>query len=218
MLLHQPSKDRVYVGIHIEGKKPRRKFWKNLVFDDSVLADFFFEQEIISIPEHHSPERFNIDNVEAWEVEGRNALKTEMMEYKLPPVLRVMLLDYFEHDSMMLKMELNDDRPPNFFYSTKIAIAGSPMLCENDNDLQTFGIRLRPKCSAPSRTARNISLEEDGLPGLWYFTVGYSSNNDTMPIFFDELNHCMLCPYRDIKAPDGVLSPCITCPYASDKL
>lgn len=196
-MIVEPKKKMVYFGIHTEGQAPKRKFWRGLVFESDILAEFYIDQEFHALPENELPPKFRVDFVEDWEIEGRNGTQTPMKEFKLPSSLLVMLTDFYEDSSMVLKMAVNNENPPHYFFSTSFSLSGSPQSHDleigKSEDVQIFGARLRPLCFAPKRQG-GLSFRNDKLPGLWYFTIGYRREQETLPIFLDEVDPCSTCP------------------------
>lgn len=194
-LSKEPTLDRKYYGIHIDGSGRNRKFWQDIVFEDFIEAEFFFEQEIFSLPEDQVPERFCVANVHHWEVEDK-----DLKLYKLPETVKLIFGDFGLLNSMAVTLQLQANDMPNIYYSSTWCILANSHWLESDeivgNDTQTFGVRLRPGYSAPDRK-RYISMRGEGLPGLWYVTIGMKKEVEVFPMFDeDEVSLCVICPHR----------------------
>ena len=193
--LEEPLLDRMYFGIHTGGMGKKRKFYENIVFEDPIVAQMFFDMEIFSLPINTLPEKYRITEVFHWEIE-QQSLKL----YNFPKTVKIMFGDSFFFNSMIVSMELKEDNFPEIFYASTWCIFASSDWREDEetqtNDTQVFGVRLRPGNTAPNRK-NFISMRGEGLPGLWYITIGQKREVDVFPVFDnDNVNPCAICPNR----------------------
>lgn len=197
-MLIDPEKKRVYFGIYIGGIGKKKKYLRNIVFEDQKIARFYYDQEAHALPKSSmpDPDKYRITYVEEWEVDGSNYNSSPMKLFVLPQTISVMLSDYTGYSSMSLIMKLHETE---LYYSTKFGMIGDPLNEDLDMDktadMQIFGVRLRPSCYAPNRR-NNVSMRGIDLPGLWYFTVGYRFDEDCDLIFAEEINPCMICQHN----------------------
>lgn len=196
--------DKIYWAVVVGHGRNRsqRFFYKNLLFPSWELADFFYRQEMFSMPDEKTPDRVEVAQVAEYEMEN----PASFCLFDMPQVIRLMFTDYILHASMMIPASLHgdEDDPSSMFYSGRFAVCGNAPYtkateedagCENVNqfDSAMFGIRIRPSIAAPNRQ-KYLSFHEDGLPGLWVMDMGSRGEASIMPEFresFEGAYHAM---------------------------
>jgi len=193
------KKDRLFFVIRAKDKQGKKFIWRDLCFDDMSLAQFFFDQELFAVPAGLIPKMHLIEEVSFMVAE-------KLWMYQFPSSIKVVFFDFFAASAMSLKLEVQMEDIPNVFYASSWSIMGNAGWINTEDDklqfdrnYQTFGIRLRPACFSPKRT-KYISMRDEGLPGLWYLTIGYRKDTDAMASYDnDDLHPCVLCPYDGRK-------------------
>lgn len=156
-----------------------RIFYRNLIFSQPELAEFFYRQEMFSMPAQNVIATCTVAPVGEHELQSRK----DLVVFDMPSAMQLMFSDFIMQSAMTIPMALHGDyeEPETLYYSGRFALFSHNEYIDalDEESYETaaqatamlIGIRLRPAIFSPDRY-HYLSFREDGLPGLWAPTLG----------------------------------------------
>lgn len=197
-------KNQAYYVIVSKEKGSHPKIWRNIAFTDDIMAQLFFDQEAFAIPSVFMPNRYSIERIHNRRMEESK----DIVIYDYPKELNLVMNAGFDGMGISVKMKIHrGDNADTAYYTGRFFTLGfgenNEVMNMNDNfdeddcekqdrmiesQSQMFGIRLRPGCFSPERKSY-ISMRADGIPGLWYISIGERREKlrDRMRVYREKL-------------------------------